>query len=160
VTADPGHRPGGSAGPAAHRAEAVARFLALRPGVLARMRTSVPDELRAGFDALTPRQLHALAMLPDEGMGMQRLAAELGITAPTASTMAGRLVAQGLAVRMTSPGDRRVVRLAPSERGRELARRYWQAQRQAADAIFDRLTEAQAASLLGLMEILAEKVQR
>jgi DNA-binding MarR family transcriptional regulator len=52
-----------------------------------------------------------------------------------------------------------VVRLALTPRGRDLARRYRQVQRQTADAIFDLLTGAQARSLLGLMEILAEGAQ-
>jgi DNA-binding MarR family transcriptional regulator len=141
----------------ARRARAVTRFLELRPAVLALMRASAPDELRAGFDSLTPRQLQALALLPDEGIGMQQLATALGITAPTASTLAARLVAQGLAIRI--PGaDRRVVRLAPSDRGREMAGRYRQVQRQAADGIFDRLTDRQGQSLLALMEILAREL--
>ena len=146
-------RPPGARVP--ERVQVVARFLELRPVVLARMRESVPDELRAGFDSLTPRQLHALALLPDEGLGMRQLAAALGVTAATATTLAGRLVSQGLAVRSASAADRRVVRLVPSENGRDLAGRYWQVQRQAAGAIFDRLTGEQAQALLGLMEILA-----
>lgn len=141
--------------PAARRAQAVARFLELRPAVWAMMRASVPDELRAGFDSLTARQLQALALLPDEGLSMHQLATALSITPATATTLAGRLVGQGLALRRPSAEDRRVVRLAPTGRGREMARRYWQVQHQAADVIFDRLTQEQAESLLSLMEILA-----
>ena len=136
------------------RDQAVTRYLELRPAVWARMRASVPDELRAGFESLTPRQLQALALLPDEGLGMRKLAAALGITPATASTLAIRLAAQGLVQRHTSATDRRVVRLAPSASGREIADSYRLAERKAAEAIFDRLTAAQAKSLLGLMEIL------
>jgi DNA-binding MarR family transcriptional regulator len=136
----------------------VTRFLELSPAVQARMRASVPEELRAGFDSLTPRQLHALALLPDEGLGMSQLAAALGVTAATASTLAGRLVAQELAVRLAGAGDRRVVMLAPSDRGRDMAGRYWQAQRRAAAALFARLTEEQARSLLGVLEVLAADI--
>ena len=142
------------------RTRRVDRFLELRPAVAARLRAvaSVPDELREGFDSLTARQLQALAQLPEDGVGMHQLAAALGVTAATASTLAGRLVTQGLAVRGPAPDDRRVVRLAPTERGRDLARRYHEVQRTVAAALFDQLSAGQATALLGIMETLAADV--
>jgi DNA-binding MarR family transcriptional regulator len=135
----------------------VDRFLELRPTVSARLRAlaAVPEELREGFDSLTARQIQALGLLPRDGMGMHQLADALGVTAATASTLAGRLVAKGLAVRGAAPDDRRVVRLAPTDRGLDLARRYHEVQRKMAGALFDRLTAEQATALLEMMQALA-----
>lgn len=139
----------------ARRAELVRRFLELRPVVLATMQAGVPDELRAELSALTSRQLHALAVLPEEGLSMSRLARTLGVTQATASALASRLVAKGLAERAHDGPDRRTVRLTPTAAGRELAWRYLRTQLHAADGVFDRLTDSQARQLLHLLEILA-----
>src|SRR6266851_7088487 len=119
---------------AARRAGTVARFVELRPAVLARMRESVPDELRAGRGAATGRQLQALARLPRDGLTMRELADFLRVSGAAASVLAERLVAQGLAERRPGPGDRRIVRLAPTPEGMAVAERYRQAQRRAVAA--------------------------
>lgn len=139
---------------AAQRAQIVARVVELRPLVLALMRESVPSELQ-GFGQATGRQLEALARLPNDGMTMGELAAFLKVTGAAASVLAERLVAQGLAVRHAAPGDRRVVRLAPTPGGMAAAERYRDNQRQAVAALLDRLSDAQVAAWLDIMETLA-----
>jgi DNA-binding MarR family transcriptional regulator len=138
----------------AWRAQVVARIAELRPAVLALMRESVPDELQ-GFGQATSRQLQALARLPLEGMTMGELAAFLKVTGAAASVLADRLVAQGLAVRHPDPGDRRVVRLAPTSEGIAMAERYRDNQRHAVAMLLDRLSDAQVAAWLDIMEALA-----
>jgi len=138
----------------AWRAQVVARIAELRPVVLALMRESVPDELQ-GFGQATGRQLQALARLPLDGMTMGELAAFLKVTGAAASVLAERLVAQGLAVRHPVPGDRRVVRLAPTSEGIAMAERYRDNQRRAVAMLLDRLSDAQVAGWLDIMEALA-----
>lgn len=138
----------------AWRAQVVTRIAELRPVVLAAMRESVPDELQ-GFGHATGRQLQALARLPRDGMTMGGLAAFLKVTGAAASVLAERLVAQGLAVRLPDPGDRRVVRLAPTPAGMSLAGRYRDYQCRAVAVLLDRLTDDQAAAWLDIMEALA-----
>jgi DNA-binding MarR family transcriptional regulator len=144
---------GGSRTPA-WRARVAARIAELRPTVLALTRESVPDELQ-GFGQATGRQLQALARLPLEGMTMGELAAFLNVTGAAASVLADRLVAQGLAVRHPDPGDRRVVRLAPTSEGMAVAERYRAGQRRAVAVLLDRLTDGQVAAWLDIMEALA-----
>ncbi len=141
--------------PRTDREDAVRRYLELRPIVRARLSASVPADLRQEFESITAHQLQALLLLPDEGLSMRRLATALGVMGATASVLADRLVAQGLAVRLADPDDRRVVRLAPSEGGRGLAARAVAQQRRSAADIFDRLSDVQVAAFLDVLETLA-----
>jgi DNA-binding MarR family transcriptional regulator len=140
---------------AAWRAAIVARVAELRPLVLALMRESVPEELQAGLGQATGRQLQALARLTGDGMTMGELAAFLKVTGAAASVLAGRLVAQDLAVRHADPADRRVVRLAPTPLGMAVAELYRDNQRRGVAALLDRLSDAQVAAWLDIMETLA-----
>lgn len=148
--------PTGRGGGPTGRSEAVERFLELRPLVRARMETAVPPELTAEFQSVTAHQLRALELLPaEDGLTMRQLAAALGVMGATVTELADRLVVRDLARREHDSTDRRVVRLVPTERGRQLADSYRRAQRQAADAAFDRLSAAQVATLLDVMQTLA-----
>ena len=137
------------------RAGILSRVVELRPAVLALMRESVPDELQAGFGHATSRQLQALARLPADGMTMGELAAFLRVSGAAASVLADRLVGQGLAVRHADPADRRVVRLVPTPEGIAMADRYRENQRRGLAALLDRLSDAQVAAWLDVMETLA-----
>jgi DNA-binding MarR family transcriptional regulator len=141
--------------PATWRAEIVTRFLELRPTVMAKMQASIPAELHAELESVTARQLYVLTQLPPEGLAMRQFAVSLGITAAAASVLADRLTAQGLAERRTDPGDRRLVRLAPSPQGRAAAERYLEAQRRALSDLLARLSDEQAEAWLDIMETLA-----
>lgn len=134
---------------------AAERFLELRPTVLARMQALVPLDLQAELGAATSHQLEALGRLPDAGLTMHQLASSLAISGAAASALADRLVAQGLAERLTSPDDRRVVRLAPTARGRRLAQQHRYAQRRAMVGLMARLDDRQVAAWLDIMETLA-----
>jgi DNA-binding MarR family transcriptional regulator len=137
------------------RAQIVARVVELRPMVLALMRESAPDELDAGFGHVTGRQLQALARLPGDGLTMGEMAAFLRVSGAAASVLADRLVDQGLAARDADPSDRRVVRLVPTPQGAALADRYREYQLRGVAALLDRLTDAQVAAWLDVMETLA-----
>ncbi|MGH3154065.1 MAG: MarR family winged helix-turn-helix transcriptional regulator, partial [Streptosporangiaceae bacterium] len=137
------------------RAQIVARVVELRPVVLALMRESAPEELDAGFGHVTGRQLQVLARLPSDGLTMGEMAAFLRVSGAAASVLADRLVAQDLAARHADPADRRVVRLVPTPQGAVLAERYREYQRRGVAALLDRLSDAQVAAWLDVMETLA-----
>ncbi|MGH9102720.1 MAG: MarR family transcriptional regulator [Acidimicrobiales bacterium] len=137
------------------RQEAADRFMALQPAVMTRMADSVPDELRPECESVTAHQLKALIRLPADGLTMHQLAADLSVSGATASALADRLVAKGLARRGTDPRDRRVVRLAPSPEGADLAQRWRAARRQMIVGLLDRLRDEQVAAWLDIMETLA-----
>ena len=88
---------------------------------------------------------------------MGELAAFLKVTGAAASVLAERLVGQGLAVRHADPADRRVVRLAPTPDGMAVAERYRDNQRRGVAALLDRLSDAQVAAWLDVMETLAAR---
>ena len=130
-------------------------YLELRPQIRARMESSVPQDLRAQFSAVTAHQLRALALLRGGGLSMRQLAAALGVVGATTSVLADRLVAQGLAEREHDASDRRVVRLVLTEQGGRVAAKYIEAQRRAARALFDRLSDAQIEAWMDVLETLA-----
>lgn len=58
------------------------------------------------------RQLHALLLIREkEGMTMKEFASALGITRPSATSLAGRLVRLTLVRRVSDPKNRKLVRL-------------------------------------------------
>lgn len=140
---------------AVDRVKAISRYLELRPMVRRRMEGSVPPQLREHFASMTPHQLRALLCLPPAGMSMKELAEAMNVTGATASVLADRLVSQGLACRSHDETDRRVVRLAPSEQGREVAEKARRAQRQMAKSLFDQLSDPQVEAFLDVMEAMA-----
>ncbi|MGH9063629.1 MAG: MarR family transcriptional regulator [Acidimicrobiales bacterium] len=142
-------------GAAVERESAVERYLELRPAVLARMTASVPDELRAECKSVTAHQLRALGLLTTGGLTMHELAGKLGVSGATASVLADRLVAHGLAERDDDPSDRRVVRLVPTGSGASLAARHREGQRRSVKALLERLSDGQVAAWLEIMETLA-----
>lgn len=137
------------------RGEAVNRFVALWPIVQAKANAAVLAEAEARLGSVTSRQLQALSELPQDAATMRELAARLQISGAAACSLADRLVAHGLTERRTDPADRRIVRLALTARGRALAQRHGARQRRAAAAWLSRLDDAQLATFLAALEILA-----
>jgi DNA-binding MarR family transcriptional regulator len=141
--------------PMPDRDEAIDRYLWLRPIVRARLIAQVSPDLQEECESLTAHQLRALLLLPEDGLSMRQLAAALDVMGATVTVLADRLVAQGLAVRLPDPADRRVVRLTPTERGRALSSRAADRERRSAAEIFAMLSDAQVAAFLDVMETLA-----
>lgn len=137
------------------RVKAISRYLELRPLVRQKMEGSVPSQLREEFATMTPHQLRALLSLPAAGISMKELAEAMNVTGATASVLADRLVAQGLACRSHDATDRRVVRLAPSEQGKSVAEKARRAQRQMAKSLFSHLSDSQVDAFLDVMETMA-----
>lgn len=76
-------------------------------------------------EGVTPTQAQALALIAGarEGLRLDRVARELGVSAPTASDAVAALVAKGLALRGRAADDGRAVALRPTEAGAALAAR-------------------------------------
>ncbi len=131
------------------------RFLELQPIVWAQMAGAVPEDVRGELSSVTAHQLRALVQLEERELTMHELADAMQIMRPTATVLADRLVARGLATRVADAHDKRVVRLVPTDRGRSLAKQFRAAQRRSVASLFDRLRDAQVDALLDVMETLA-----
>jgi DNA-binding MarR family transcriptional regulator len=82
--------------------------------VLARMHRL----LESVDSGLTLPQYRVLAILTQGGVRSAHLAERLAVRRPTLTAIADGLVAAGFAARESEPGDRRVVRLYPTEAGK------------------------------------------
>lgn len=80
---------------------------------------------QAGPEGVTPTQAQALVRIgaARDGLRLDRLARDLGVSAPTASEAVGALVAKGLARRDRDSQDGRAVALRLTPSGAELAQR-------------------------------------
>ncbi len=84
---------------------------------------SLVDRVRQG---LTLAQLTILLILKDareETMSMGEIARELGVSLPTASGLVDRLSREGLATRLASDSDRRIVLVHLNANGKAVLRR-------------------------------------
>jgi DNA-binding MarR family transcriptional regulator len=84
---------------------------------------SLVDRVRQG---LTLAQLTVLLILKDareETMSMGEIAHELGVSFPTASGLVDRLSREGLATRLASDSDRRIVLVHLTSNGKAVLRR-------------------------------------
>ena len=86
--------------------------------LLALLRSQKPHmvAISAPFD-LTPQLAHAIHAIPDDGVTMRALAAELACDASNATGIADRLERRGLIERTSDPDDRRLKRRLPDRRG-------------------------------------------
>ena len=84
------------------------------------------------------------------------IAAALRVTAGTLTASVNQLEAKGYLERARDSGDKRSVRLRPTEKGREIDRRHAEFHRELVEAVADRLEPREAEALvLGLMGIAA-----
>jgi DNA-binding MarR family transcriptional regulator len=89
--------------------------------LLAVLRISrVLERIDAG---LSPQQYRILKLIGLGGERSARLAEKLAVAKPTLTATADSLVAAGLACREAEPGDRRVVRLHPTQAGQAAVQR-------------------------------------
>ena len=114
-----------------------------------------------GFPDLTLRELHLLVEIcaaVDAGRDNRAsaIAAALRVTAGTLTASVNQLEAKGYLERARDSGDKRSVRLRPTEKGREIDRRHAEFHRELVEAVADRLEPREAEALVrGLMGIAA-----
>ncbi len=77
--------------------------------------------LSTGKATINPQQQFALLIIGDrDGITMNELARELGITGPSATSLVNRLVRMKWVSRIADPNNRRLVRLKMAQPGRQI----------------------------------------
>ncbi|MEX2431240.1 MAG: MarR family transcriptional regulator [Dehalococcoidia bacterium] len=107
---------------------------------------------------LTLPQLRALLLLHKGVQRMGDLAAGLGVTLPSATSVVDRLVGKELVERSHDERDRRVVTCVLTEAGRTAVERFWRIGRSRAERVAGLLDAAQLAKVVEAMEIMAAAV--
>jgi MarR family transcriptional regulator, lower aerobic nicotinate degradation pathway regulator len=133
------------------------QILALMPRLRRRFDQGFPAELREELSSVTPHQIEALHhLMCSGGMTMNELAQAQHIGLSSATALADRLLRQGLAQRTSDPGDRRVVRLLPTDAAVELVQRAAAAKRRIALSALSALSDEEAATFLALLAKIAD----
>jgi DNA-binding MarR family transcriptional regulator len=115
-------------------------------------------------DALTAAEREVVLLVGRRpARPVSEVAQELGLAPNTVSTIVSRLVARGLVVRATDPGDRRVARLSLTPAAQESADAARARRRQVLTAALHALDPAQAEQLrvgVAALAALAEQLER
>ena len=115
-------------------------------------------------DALTAAEREVVLLVGRRpGRPVSEVAQELGVAPNTVSTIVSRLVARGLVVRATDPGDRRVARLSLTPAAQESADAARVRRRQVLTAALHALDPAQVEQLrvgVAALAALAEQLER
>jgi DNA-binding MarR family transcriptional regulator len=114
---------------------------------------------RFGDLGVTISQLRVMHRLRDSPASCGQVADHLGITASTATALIERMVRRGLVDRGVRPGDRRVIELCLSDRGRRLLEEAGGARRGVIRAGIARLAAEERSALAELLDRLAASVQ-
>jgi DNA-binding MarR family transcriptional regulator len=136
------------------------RLADLQPELRRRFEATLPTELRAELAAelgqITVRQLEMLRRIADHGpLPMHEIAELHGVGASGATQLVDRMECQGLVQRQAHADDRRVVRVAATERGAALTQLFRTAQRTGMMSMFGRLDDAELKTFVHLLEKVA-----
>lgn len=91
---------------------------------------------------------------------MSRLAKELGVGFSTATGIVDRLIKKKLVNRERNHGDRRVVKVSLSKRGKEIVSAYQEQKKKTFRKMIEVLTESEQVSFLAVLEKIANKMQK
>lgn len=109
---------------------------------------------------LTMPQLRTLGSLAREPQRMGELAAYLGSSVSSATSLVERLEGKALVRRVHDPVDRRVVMCHLAPAGREVIERFWRMQRLHLEAVADLLTLDELARVVEGVELLVTAFER
>ena len=148
------------------RRELAGEAVSLIPVLKRRLQATLPVRLQQELGTTTTHQLEALHLLyltvaaadDRSGATMNELARRQGCALSSATALADRLLAQGLAVRIQDQADRRVVRIAPTVKGEELCARFAEVKRDLALQAMAALTDDEMATLIRLLRKVAAEV--
>lgn len=88
--------------------------------------------MQTGKNIVNPQQMHAMFIIGEHGgITMKEFAQHLGITSPSATSLANRLVRMKWITRVTDPTNRRLVRLNMAAAGKKIMESAMQARAQA-----------------------------
>lgn len=108
-------------------------------------------------EEVTLSQYRVLVVLASRGpQGVAAIADSLGVTPPTASRLCERLVRKGLVRRRTDRNDRRQVRVALTESGRNLVDVVTERRRQEIAGLLRSVPEEARRSMVAGLQLLAE----
>lgn len=134
---------------AAHR-----DLIRILPALFRNLVTSLPTEV-TGLARVTPEQYGLLSELADSGtLSMTELAAARRVALNTATSIVDRLVAAGLLERRSDPNDRRVVRIAMTEKGQRLVAELRPARRRVIREMLDGLSDEEVVRLQAALPAL------
>lgn len=108
-------------------------------------------------EEVTLSQYRVLVVLASRGpQGVAAIADSLGVTPPTASRLCERLVRKGLVRRRTDRNDRRQVRVALTESGRNLVDVVTERRRQEIAGLLRSVPQEARRSMVAGLQLLAE----
>jgi DNA-binding MarR family transcriptional regulator len=87
---------------------------------------------------------------------MNDLAQFLNISRPSCTSLIDRLISQGLVRREHDRGDRRIVRVIITVKGKRILENIWEQKRRMLSAIFGQISPANRAQYLGTLERVVE----
>jgi len=127
------------------------RMIELLPQLIRGIARHEHNSLSRG--AITLPQLWALEYLSRQrDCPMHALARFLGISRPAATGLITRLIAQRLVRREHDAGDRRIVRVQITAKGRRIVTSIWEQKRRAVVQVFGRISPADRARYLRILE--------
>ena len=95
----------------------------------------------------------------EDGLSLGEVARRLGLATPTITRAATRMEAAGLLRREPYPGDRRMVRLRLTDRGRALEKAIDAEMAQLTDRALASMTAAERESLIAALEVVRRNLQ-
>jgi len=140
----------------------IARLTQATDRLSIKMRRSAMQESMQDWSELdlTMPQMRTLGLLAHEPRRMGEVAAYLGSSVSSATSLIERLEGKVLVERVHNPVDRRVVicHLTPS--GQELMERFWRLQRLKVEGIADLLDDDELLTVVTAVEIMAAAFER
>lgn len=145
----------------ARRQEQADEFIASMKAFKRRLEHAVSYQALEDVEGVTSYQLEALVWLMSSpgGIPMNDLARAQGVGLSSGTALADRLVRHGLAVRSSDPADRRVVRLAATERAKSIVERFQAERRAQLMELMAALDDEELATLTRLMRTMAQAAQ-
>lgn len=129
------------------------RLIALLERMFAQMRPG-PTEWWPDLELTLP-QFRTLRLLGQGPQRMSDIAAFLGVSMSSATSMIDRLVNKGVVERAHDPADRRVVTCRLTPLGSEHVDRFWRMGRRKAEALAEALTPQDLETVVRAMEIIS-----
>ncbi len=129
----------------------------LQKELLRCLRGDLPPTVRETLGNITFHQADALRLLHQRGaLTMTELAEAMSASLSSMTQLADRMVHLGLAVRLSDPDDRRIVRLDLSDSARSGVEELTTVQQQALLEAFEVLTDHELSTLMTLLQTLAQ----
>lgn len=138
----------------------MARVVELAPAVRKVFEIRPSPEERSSWMSLTVHQLEALEALERDSLTMRELCVQLAITESAGTALSDRLIAREMVTREADPADRRVIRLALTDRAREIVGRFRELKSRRLAEVLSALDVDDLAALVRIYEEVAGRGQR